>query len=231
MRAGIYTRVSTDNQEQEGTSLQTQLEACLTYCQGKGHNVAHRFSETYSGLTLDRPKLNELRELVRTNDIDVLVVFCLDRLSRDPVHGVIIIEELENHHVTLEAVTETVDGSEMGKLISYIRGFASKIEAQKIRERTMRGRKARALSGKLPAVGRLYGYTYIPGKGQGEGIRYIHEDQAKWVREIYRWLVEENLSTDKITYRLRELNCCQSAKMRHFKTEQFGLIRSGDEAL
>ncbi len=136
----------------------------------------------------------------------MVVVYCLDRLSRDPVHGVIIIEELENHHVTLEAVTETVDGSEMGKLISYIRGFASKIEAQKIRERTMRGRKARALSGKLPAVGRLYGYTYMPGKGQGEGIRYINEDQAKWVREMYRWLVEENLSTDKITYRLRELN-------------------------
>ncbi len=206
IRAAIYCRVSTDNQEAEGTSLQTQLEACLAYCQGKGYNVAHRFSETYSGLTPDRPKLNELRELVRNDYIDVAVVYCLDRLSRDPVHGVIIIEELENHHVTLEAVTETVDSSEIGKLITYIRGFASKLEAQKIRERTMRGRKARALSGKIPAVGRLYGYTYMPGKGQGEGIRYINEDQAKWVREMYRWLVEENLSTDKITYRLRESN-------------------------
>jgi site-specific DNA recombinase len=147
-----------------------------------------------------------LRELVRADDINVVVVYCLDRLSRDPVHGVIITEELEKHQVMLEAVTEAVDGSEMGKLISYIRGFASKLEAQKIRERTMRGRKARALSGKLPACGHLYGYTYMPGKGPGEGIRYINEDRARWVREIYRWLVEENLSTDQITYRLRELN-------------------------
>ncbi len=206
MKAAIYCRVSTDNQEAEGTSLQTQLEACLRHCHDNGYEVSHRFSETYSGLTLDRPKLNELRELVRAGDIGIVLVYCLDRLSRDPVHGVMIIEELERHHVTLEAVTETVDSSEMGKLITYIRGFASKLEAQKIRERTMRGRKARALSGRLPAVGRLYGYTYMPGKGQGEGIRYINEDQAKWVREIYRWLVEENLSTDKITYRLRELN-------------------------
>ena len=118
MKAAIYCRVSTDNQETEGTSLQTQFEACIKYCQGKGYEVAHCFSETYSGLTLDRPRLNELRELARIGDIDVVVVYCLDRLSRDPVHGVIIIEELENHHVTLEAVTETVDGSEMGKLIS-----------------------------------------------------------------------------------------------------------------
>jgi site-specific DNA recombinase len=36
MRAANYFRVSTDNQEAEGTSLQTQLEACREYCQGKG---------------------------------------------------------------------------------------------------------------------------------------------------------------------------------------------------
>ena len=87
-KAATYCRVSTDNQEAEGTSLQTQLGGCLEYCQDKGYEVAHRLSETYSGLTLDRPKLNELRELVRTGDINVVVVYCLDRLSRDPVHGV-----------------------------------------------------------------------------------------------------------------------------------------------
>ena len=94
MKADIYCRVSADNQESEGTSLQTQLEACLNYCQGKGYEVAYRFSEAYSGLTLDRPKLNELRELVRNEQIDVLVVYCLDRLSRDPTHGVILTQEL-----------------------------------------------------------------------------------------------------------------------------------------
>ena len=42
--AAIYYRVSTDNQEREGTSLQTQLEACRNYCQGKGYDVAYRFN-------------------------------------------------------------------------------------------------------------------------------------------------------------------------------------------
>ena len=55
MNAAIYCRVSTDDQEKEGTSLTTQLEACQKYCQDKGYTVVKRFSETYSGITLDRP--------------------------------------------------------------------------------------------------------------------------------------------------------------------------------
>ena len=111
--AAIYCRVSTDNQEAEGTSLQTQLEACINYCRDKGDEVAYRFTETYSGLTLERTKLNGLRELVRAGNIVVLVVYCIDRLSRDPAHGVILIEELEKYNIALEAVTETVDNSEV----------------------------------------------------------------------------------------------------------------------
>jgi len=203
MKAAIYCRVSTEDQEKEGTSLQTQLEACLKHCQDKGYDVAYRFSEAYSGLTLDRPKLNELREMVRAGDINVVVVYCLDRLSRDPTHGVILTQELEKHNITLEAVTETVDSTELGKLISYIRGFASKLEAEKIRERTMRGKKARALEGKIPHGGfaRLYGYDYdkITKK------RVVNETETYWVKQIYGWLVNDGLSTNAITYRLRDL--------------------------
>ena len=208
MRAAIYCRVSTEDQEREGTSLQTQLEACLNYCRDKGYEVAYHFSEAYSGLTLQRPKLNELRELVRAGDIDVIAVYCLDRLSRDPTHGVILTQELEKHNVTLEAVTETVDSSELGKLMSYIRGFASKLEAEKIRERTMRGKKAKARQGKIPSGGfaRIYGYDYIKVAQENGGRRVINETEAKWVRKIYQWLVNDGMSTTAITYRLRAFN-------------------------
>ncbi len=204
MKAGIYCRVSTDNQETEGTSLQTQLEACREYCHNKGWDIAHRFSEAYSGLTLERPKLNELRELVRRDQIDMVVLYCLDRLTRDPGHGVIITQELEKHGVKLEAVTEDIDNTELGKLISYIRGYASKVEAEKIRERTMRGKRQKAKEGVLPHGGfaRLYGYDY----SKITKKRTINETESYWVKQMYGWLVNEPISTNAITYRLRDLH-------------------------
>ena len=82
--------------------------------------MSYCFNETYSGLSLERPELDKIRELVRTEEIDSIVCYSLDRLSRDPGHGVIITQELEKHGVKLETVTEDVDNSELGKLISYI---------------------------------------------------------------------------------------------------------------
>ncbi|MFC1913211.1 recombinase family protein [Chloroflexota bacterium] len=203
MKAAIYCRVSTEDQEREGTSLQTQLEACREYCQNKDYDVTYRFSEVYSGLTLERPKLNELRELVRAEDIDVIVCYCLDRLSRDPGHGVILTQELEKHRVALETVTEDVDNSELGKLISYIRGFASKLEAEKIRERTMRGKKARAREGRISgAFHTTFGYDYIPVGQKNGGRRVINETEAPWVKQIYKWLVYDGLTTGIIQKKL-----------------------------
>ncbi len=203
MKAALYCRVSTDNQEREGTSLQTQLENCLAYCQGKGYDVSYRFSEAYSGLSLERPDLDKLRELVRAEQIDVVVVYSLDRLTRDPGHGVILTQETEKHRVALETVTEDVDNSELGKLITYIRGYASKLEAEKIKERTLRGKRAKALEGKIPHGGfaRLYGYDY----DRTSKKRIVNETEAYWVKQIYEWLVNEGLSANAITYRLRDL--------------------------
>ncbi len=207
MNTAIYCRVSTENQEREGTSLQIQLEACIKYCQDKGYDVTYRFSEAYSGLSLERPKLDELRELVRNERIDVIVCYSLDRLSRDPGHGVIITQELEKHGVKLETVTEDVDNSELGKLISYIRGFASKLEVEKIRERTMRGKRAKARDGRMSGgFHRTYGYDYIRVSQKNGGRRVINENEASWVRQMYDWLVNDGLSTNAITYRLRALN-------------------------
>ena len=116
------------------------------------------------------------------------MIYCLDRLSRDPTHGVILTQELEKHNVTLEAVTETVDSSELGKLISYIRGFASKLEAEKIRERTMRGKKAYLDRGQLPqGTGKgLYGYKW----DKKAKKRVPLEFEAKVVQMIFSMLAE-----------------------------------------
>ncbi len=96
MRAAIYCRVSTEDQEKEGTSLQSQLEACKKMAQERGYDVPEGsiVMETYSGLSLDRPKLNEVRQWVRDKEVDTVIAYTLDRLSRDPVHFIIFQEVL-----------------------------------------------------------------------------------------------------------------------------------------
>ena len=163
-RSAIYCRVSTDAQESEGTSLQTQLENCLKYCKDKDYQIIYQYQETYSGLTVDRPKLTELRESIRNGYLDVIVIYSLDRWTRNPNQGVILQDELEKQKVKLESVTETIEDTELGKLISYIRGFACKLEAEKIKERTMRGKKAHARAGDIQHGGfsSTLGYDYTP---------------------------------------------------------------------
>ncbi|MFC1861739.1 recombinase family protein [Chloroflexota bacterium] len=209
MKAAIYCRVSTEDQEREGTSLQSQLEACKKLAQEQGYEAPEEFifKETYSGLSIDRPKLNEVRQYVREKRLDMVIAYTLDRLSRDPVHFIILQEELEKAGVKIILVTEDVDSSDMGKLISHIKGFAAKLEAEKIRERSMRGKRTRVLGGHLTCGGgvKLYGYNYVSGKGLGEGIRFINESEAKWVRNIFKWYAEDNLTMNSIVYRLRSL--------------------------
>ena len=188
MKGAIYCRVSTEGQEQDGTSLQTQLEACREYCQSRGYEVGYELSEAWSGLSLERAKLAELRELVRSDRIDVVVVYSLDRFSRDPVHGVILMQELEKHGVTLEAATETVDNSEVGKLVFYIKGYAAKLDAERRRDATGRGKQAMLKSGKLPqgtGIG-IYGYQWIKGYKK----RIPLEREARIVRRMFEMVAK-----------------------------------------
>ena len=136
----------------------------------------------------------------------MVVCYSLDRLSRDPVHGVIITQELEKHHAELEAVTETVDSSEVGKLITYIKGFAAKLDAERRREATMRGKKACAREGRM--VGGFhttYGYDYIRTiRGERQARRVMNETEAPWVKQMFEWCAYDGLSTGAIRDKLVE---------------------------
>lgn len=199
--AAIYCRVSTEGQEQDGTSLQTQLEACLKHCEAKGYKVAYKFSEAWSGLLLERPKLAELREVIRAEKIDTVVVYSLDRFSRDPVHGVILMQELEKYGVSLEAATESVDTSEVGKLVFYIKGYAAKLDAERRRDATGRGKRAMLNSGRLPqgtGIG-IYGY-----KWDKEAKRRVPlEHECKVVKRMFE-MVANGDSCFKIARTLNE---------------------------
>jgi site-specific DNA recombinase len=203
-KAAIYARVSTKIQKEEGTSLESQVEACYKLAIERGLEVPPElvFKEDWPGTTMDRPLLNQVRNLVKVKDINVLLVYSTDRLARNPIHLAIIAEECEKRGGELIFVTEPLDASPEGQLIRYVRGYAAEIEREKIAERTLRGKRARALQGKL-VTGEgsgLFGYRRV------NGVRHIDESGARVVRMIYKWLVEDRLSERGITKRLMEIN-------------------------
>ena len=122
--AAIYVRVSTEDQEREGTSLESQKEACLKYAVEQGYEAqdAYITEEVYSGLTLDRPKLTQLRQWVKDKETDAVVAYSTDRLSRDPVHLLLLADEFDKAGVKLCFVTEPLDNSMEGQLLGFVRG-------------------------------------------------------------------------------------------------------------
>lgn len=165
LRAAIYTRVSTPGQE-ERSSLDTQLASCRQYADDRGYRFdeTHLYREVHTGVELwERPALQRLRAAIRQRQIDVVIVHAIDRLARDPVHLGVILSEADHAGVAVEFVTEVLDDSPEGQLIRFVRGYAAKIEHEKIRERAMRGVRDRVASG-YPLAGKKapYGYRWLP---------------------------------------------------------------------
>src|SRR5215467_16333515 len=100
-RAVGYPRVSTEDQEDYGTSLDTQQDEITKWVHEMNANLVYMKPEDWTGAELDRPILNEARMLVRVNAVDVFVIYAVDRLSRDLTHPIILWKEMQEHNVLL----------------------------------------------------------------------------------------------------------------------------------
>jgi site-specific DNA recombinase len=87
-----------------------------------------------------------------------------------------------------------------GQLLGFVRGWASKLEAVKIKERTMRGKLSRAREGRHPGGRTAYGYKLVNGKQE------INPEQAEVVHKIFSWLTEDGMSLRSIQLRLNRMD-------------------------
>lgn len=182
-RIAIYCRVSTDGQE-DNTSLETQETACRNYARQHGYSIVTVKQDVFSGYALyERPGLTVLRELARQGTIDGILTYALDRLSRKQTHVAILDEECEQLGVSLLFVTESFENNAVGRFVRSVKGFAAELEREKIMERTIRGKRARAQSGRLtPGPRPLYGYRFTDAARSA----YEHDpDTAPIVQQIF----------------------------------------------
>ncbi|PWT76986.1 MAG: hypothetical protein C5B60_03395 [Chloroflexi bacterium] len=143
-------------------SLSEQNEKCTQYCLARGYEIVANLDDVFSGAELSqRPKMSELRVLVRKKHVDVIVATNLDRISRSQIHQTVILYEAEEYGVSLELTEEPFDNNEQPRLMRIFSGFFAEIEREKIRDRSMRGKKERARKGlMLPSNIPLFGYSF-----------------------------------------------------------------------
>jgi DNA invertase Pin-like site-specific DNA recombinase len=138
MKVAVYARVSTSH---HGQDPEVQLAELRRYCAARGWAIEHEITdEGYSGGTHVRPGLKRLFELVRTREVDGVVVLKLDRLFRSLKHLVFTLEEFQQLGVLFVAVKDNVDyTTPAGRLLVQIIGSIAEFEKELLRERTLLG--------------------------------------------------------------------------------------------
>lgn len=142
MNAIIYIRVSTTEQAEFGASLKSQEEICREYAKRNNYEVLKVFIEKgESAKTIDRTELRKLLDFIKFkyNEIDYLIVFKLDRLSRNMVDYTNLITTLSKCGIYLKSATETIGESPDGKLMQNIIASFAQFDNDQKSQRTLIG--------------------------------------------------------------------------------------------
>ena len=202
-QAALYARVSSDRQEHEET-IQSQLGELRARVLEDGVVDCLEFiDESYSRDNLVRPSLDKLRDLVAQNELDRLYVQCPDRLASG-ARLMILVEEFQEHGVEVVFLKGSVDETPEGKLLLHMQGAIAEYERTKIAERTRRGKLYWARQGAMVGGHAPYGYRFVRRTETERAHLEVEESRAPVVREMYRWLVEEQMSTRGIAQRLTQ---------------------------
>ncbi len=187
-RAAIYARVSTATQAEKGYSLPTQVEACRRYAEQHSLEVVAVVYDDESGAKLERAGLSRVREMFQAGAAEALIVYQADRLNRDYVHSILLGRELKRAGVEIHYAKRGTKAGETPEeaFVDNIEAVVAEFERQRIKERTMRGRRAKAEAGKLVGNGAApFGYEKTGERGALQLA--IVEQDARTVRQIFEW--------------------------------------------
>jgi DNA invertase Pin-like site-specific DNA recombinase len=137
LRAAIYTRVSTADQNSE-----LQLRELQEYAARQGWEITETYQDVISGTKGSRPWLNRLMEDAKARKFDCLLVWKLDRFGRSLIDCLNNIEELGRCRIRFIATTQNLDTDEKNptsKFLLHVLGAAAEFEKSLIRERTLAG--------------------------------------------------------------------------------------------
>jgi site-specific DNA recombinase len=155
-----YRRVSTQDQAANGVSLENQAERIRQYCDYKGIELVAEIEDAgiSGGVNKARDGFIDLLNSVEQGGIEVIVLYSLERLSRDMLTLLALERLLDEHDVELHTVEGTVDTSTPDGFMNFaMKAFLSEMERRQIKYRTRKAMQHKKAHGQV--VGSVpYGY-------------------------------------------------------------------------
>ena len=208
MRAAVYARVSTTRQAQ-AQGIEQQLDRLRAAVTERGWELDDQHvyrDDGYSGARLGRPGLDRLRDHAALAGLDVVVVAAPDRLARNYVHQVLLIDELAGHGCQLEFLDRPMSSDPHDQLLLQIRGAVAEYERTLIAERMRRGRQARLRAGTLlPWTTAPFGYRLDPDRPRLASAVRVDPGEAALVAQLFDWYLEPQGTVYRLARRLTDL--------------------------
>jgi site-specific DNA recombinase len=203
--AAIYARVSSEKQKDENT-ISSQTASLIEYARNKNYTVPKEWifeDEGYSGSILVRPGLERIRDLSSEGELECVLVYSPDRLSRKYAYQILLLEEFSRNGVEIVFLKSVEGRTPEERLLIQFQGMIAEYERAQIMERSRRGKRHRAQQGKVNVLsGAPYGYHYEKKTEHSDAYYKIDEAEADIVREIFRLYTDEDYSIGAVARRL-----------------------------
>ena len=197
-RVAIYARVSTTEQAEEGYSIDEQQRLLTEWCERNGYIVHEVYADRgISGKSVKkRPALVKLLEDAKNKQYDVVLVWKTNRLARNILDLLKIVEVFDQNYISFRSYTENHETeTSQGKLQFHMLAAIAEFERNTISENVKMGMLARAREGKWNG-GIVLGYDLEDISNQGDKRKHtklvINEKEARTVKRIFELYIAGN---------------------------------------
>lgn len=212
IRVAFYLRVSTEDQVRGfGIDMQRSSFDSVLKFKSEQSNWVHKkewefVDEACSGGNLDRPQFKKMIKVIEKEEIDLVVVYKIDRISRNLTHLLNVFQKFQNHNVSIYSIKENIDFSNsIGRLAFHMFGALAEFERDTIKMRTLDGIIASARQGNYVGGNIPLGYKKVDNLGKKGSTLIIVPEEAKIVRQLFDWFVFDRKNYEQIRNLFNEL--------------------------
>ena len=207
-KAVIYTRVSTKEQADNNSSLNTQKKYCEEFAKRKGFEIVEYFGGTYESAKSDeRKEFQRMLSYVKKNkSIACIIVYSYDRFSRTGANGAYISDQLKKQGIITLSATQEVDATtNSGTFQQNLYFLFSQFDNEIRRDKSVTGMREKLRRGYW--IGTVpFGYSNVnPGKGKEQKL--ILNENGKALKLAFKLKVEQNLTHAEIEQALDRKGC------------------------